>query len=897
MIMANKNARCWYMLKDVEFRIVLPQEDNFGGNENNASRDASAESNRVAMFVKTMSHNMPNIMTVKVHGANNEPIAQTLGSELAKVYASQLQLLSSTVSLLATKTLHCPKLTHLELDLNSDAMAFLPEICAGSLVSLKLNSVPYDFSWRRFQNKGAEGDIVFGRLRQLQVSFDLATRYGANSESSRWRYNSNGRDMYVVRFPVLEKLFVFNLDDGSDLLYMDELPLVLKTLTLVNSYVFTKNISRIKLQSVDALNVGFLPLNNAQEFYEMTNKLFNESIACRHAGMRLLDLGFELDPCKIEWHNLSQLAMFGTTNIDNLSRLLSRLPKLKRVYIDQVVATEGTREDIQDPSSYDKDTAMLETEREYQVAITTKITALVLRRMGNGAVPDLVADKIEKLLMHTHLLKSLSCPRVVNERLENEGERKPVTAAELRKLRDELNRISARALERADNLERICGGYAKGMTSSEITASGQIKRASDSRSQSASAAAHLVDSTQTPSTGHPASKRVKSNQGAGSRAVNASDSEQSTKAGGSSSVIGGNGKHFQAPSPAENSPLAGPATPAQPKVRHSAGTPVQDDFSRVKVTNQVQIQTYWSSLDPYFRNITDEDIIFLESPQDNPESYVVPKLGKFYAQTWAEEEVSHFPDHMHSSKTRYTTKHLLSADSKSKSVIPDTSFAGANLVDSDLALNTARLGPLTERIISALVAERFILKMPEGMKQDDYNISDSESDGGIDTRQMSSSGNSVSLEDRLKRELRYIGILDDEDIDWNDRQDDEVCVALRALQRQLREQVRINAERKDRLLSIAKEHIGYQEYIQVIDELDKQVEQSYLKRHRLTKSRKRKSTPVKTVALSDNALNAIDRRKRVINAIGHLFPSEKFDLPEESIFKDIPKNPDIDLKQ
>ncbi|KAJ1827656.1 Transcriptional regulator [Coemansia sp. RSA 2599] len=331
-------------------------------------------------------------------------------------------------------------------------------------------------------------------------------------------------------------------------------------------------------------------------------------------------------------------------------------------------------------------------------------------------------------------------------------------------------------------------------------------------------------------------------------------------------------------------------------MRHSTGTPVQDDFSRVKVSNQVPIQTFWTSLEPYFRNITDDDIAFLESSRDSQESYVVPKLGKFYAQKWAEEEVSHYPDHMHNSKTKYTAKHLLSADSRLRAAYPDKSFSGADLIDSDLSLNAVRLAPLTERIISALVAERFVLQDAGNAESEDSGAFDSKSDSRLDVSHISTNGDAVSLEDRLKRELRYIGILDEEEINWEDRQDDEVCATLRALQRQLREQVKINEMRKERLLPIAKEHIGYQEYTQVIDELDKQVEQSYLKRHRLTKSRKRKSTSVKTVALSDNALNAMDRRRRVINAIGHLFPAEKFDLPEQPIFEDIPENPNIDIK-
>ncbi|KAJ2615931.1 Transcriptional regulator [Coemansia sp. RSA 1804] len=323
----------------------------------------------------------------------------------------------------------------------------------------------------------------------------------------------------------------------------------------------------------------------------------------------------------------------------------------------------------------------------------------------------------------------------------------------------------------------------------------------------------------------------------------------------------------------------------------------------------VQIQTFWSSLEPYFRTIGDDDILYLEDRSDNQESYVVPRLGRFYAHLWAEEEVAHFPDHMHSSKTRHAAKYLTAAETRGKHN-SYVSAGGADLSDSDLSLNAARLAPLTERIISALVAEQLLHNSDNGgivkKELDGLGINESrnveyksDSDlsdlGDADPRLLPPDSESVSLEDRLKRELQYIGILDEQDVNWDNREDDEVSAAIRSLQRQLRDQVRVNKLRKERLLPIAKDHIGNQEYTQVIDELDKQVEQSYLKRNRQTKSRKRKSTPIKTVALSDNAVNAMDRRRRVIQAIGHLFPAEKFALPEEAVFVGLSDNPELHM--
>ncbi|KAJ2777606.1 Transcriptional regulator [Coemansia javaensis] len=523
------------------------------------------------------------------------------------------------------------------------------------------------------------------------------------------------------------------------------------------------------------------------------------------------------------------------------------------------------------------------------------------------------------------------------------GSRRAPSASELRALREELERISARAAARAAQLESSQAPPARGAAndSGASAAAGAADPAGTRRGSSDTGTEPGASAAAAGGGGRPESKRPKAGQPAprasgsdsdasASNASGARSSSDSAAAGGASRPDADSSAAQQGtPAPSSGSASGAALFTASQQAKHSASAPVPDDFSRVKVTNQVPIQTYWAAMEPYFRSVTDEDIGYLESTADGQDSYTIPKLGKFYAYAWAEEEVAHFPEHMHNSKTRYIARALVAPDARPKSLQP-AAVSGADLLDSDMSLNTARLAPLTERIVSALVAEHLVLHGGAGAGPDGdndggggsggsggkdrvvssnsgYGSGSDDSDAEMSARVVtagsssSSSGSGgssgmPSLEDRLKRELQYIGILDEGDVDWDDREDDEVCVTIRALQRQLREQVRVNRLRKERLLPIAREHSGYQEYTQVIDELDKQVEQSYLKRHRLTKSRKRKTAPAKTVSLSDNALNALGRRRRVIQAIGHLFPADKFALPSESIFAGIPPNPDVHMK-
>lgn len=83
----------------------------------------------------------------------------------------------------------------------------------------------------------------------------------------------------------------------------------------------------------------------------------------------------------------------------------------------------------------------------------------------------------------------------------------------------------------------------------------------------------------------------------------------------------------------------------------------------------------------------------------------------------------------------------------------------------------------------------------------------------------------IALEDRIRLELRAIGLLDDEgnsavhllhisvlnmlsysflDLDPADREDDEVCAELRLNQNLLRDQIAINNERRLKLIALVR---------------------------------------------------------------------------------------------
>jgi transcriptional adapter 3 len=156
----------------------------------------------------------------------------------------------------------------------------------------------------------------------------------------------------------------------------------------------------------------------------------------------------------------------------------------------------------------------------------------------------------------------------------------------------------------------------------------------------------------------------------------------------------------------------------------------------------------------------------------------------------------------------------------------------------------------------------------------------------------------VQTEERIKGELRHLGLLgQDENPDYDAHHDDDISERLRLLQAELRRVMIINGARKARLLDLAKEHLAYQEYSTIHEDLDSQVQQAYLKRTRTlgktkkggpgAKPRPGGGGPGTALSLSrardigDSARMLMDRRKRWETCIGPVFKDMKHGIPEK----------------
>ncbi|KAL1919295.1 uncharacterized protein VTP21DRAFT_1988 [Calcarisporiella thermophila] len=334
------------------------------------------------------------------------------------------------------------------------------------------------------------------------------------------------------------------------------------------------------------------------------------------------------------------------------------------------------------------------------------------------------------------------------------------------------------------------------------------------------------------------------------------------------------------------------STVSSPAVMSGGGAEEFVDFSKAKHQAVITNQQFWTYVEPYFKPFGEEDRAFLRQTNEDGTPFLIPKLGKFYLDAWAEEQRMLVPSDKDSPNIK--TDSLVTRRNKR---LPRGDDPASHLNDEILTINdVVSCGPLMERILSSLIQEA-VVDAQDILQQKQSD--DEKEDEGIGAEEFEKSrvpprNDIVDMEERIKRELQFIGLLGDEEIDWNAREDDEVSAKLRELQRQLKNQIKANEYRKQKVLEKVEQHMGYQQYLAILDEVNHQVEQVYLKRFRTPQKAKKQRgknpapppNPAAAAATSSEIKHVLERRRRLINGLGKVFSFEKFQLPSESIYGD-----------
>lgn len=193
-----------------------------------------------------------------------------------------------------------------------------------------------------------------------------------------------------------------------------------------------------------------------------------------------------------------------------------------------------------------------------------------------------------------------------------------------------------------------------------------------------------------------------------------------------------------------------PPIPLPPIPGPSMPTEVKEDFSKSKQPAQILVNSFYTSIEPWIRGIKEEDIGFLEYTGDEVEPYVMPKLGQHYLEVWEDEDNGIVPIGTSLSGTQV-------APVSSLTLPPVPKWDPSTLMEQDLVTEEKGHGPLTERLISAL------LPIPDangwkGVKAAE-DAMEGRPGGSAAAAARKERMNVSDLEERIKDTMRHHGLL------------------------------------------------------------------------------------------------------------------------------------------
>ena len=276
---------------------------------------------------------------------------------------------------------------------------------------------------------------------------------------------------------------------------------------------------------------------------------------------------------------------------------------------------------------------------------------------------------------------------------------------------------------------------------------------------------------------------------------------------------------------------------------------------QVKIPNQTSITVFWNYVEAYFRNIDEStDLKFLDDSAHivDPTPFTIPPLGRRYEEQWYEQYGYVVEAHGGQSSSQSPKRPRLA------------------MVPSTVSLRHRILSMLLEAPESnKLVENRNEEEEEEQFEAVDENV--------IDEENISSN----TLDERIRQDLGSLGFPEFSQSNLPQHsEDDAICVEMRKLQVQLREQVCLNHYRKSVLNAIVREYLPAQEFYSLMADLDKQIEHFYLKRTKGGKRKTKKATSESSGADLSNStetgMRLLEARERLLEAFASIIPP----LPE-----------------
>ena len=165
--------------------------------------------------------------------------------------------------------------------------------------------------------------------------------------------------------------------------------------------------------------------------------------------------------------------------------------------------------------------------------------------------------------------------------------------------------------------------------------------------------------------------------------------------------------------------------------------------------------TFYTSMEPWLRPIKEEDIGFLEYAGEEVEPFVMPKLGRHYTEVWENEDVKAYGCPLPATAA-------MRANAPRHPAIPPgplPRWEPSTLSDNDAVVEERGHGPLTERLVTALIPNP--ATEWKGVKAAEEAMEGRPGTNGAAAAAARDKLNVADLEDRVTNVLRFHGILDE----------------------------------------------------------------------------------------------------------------------------------------
>ncbi|KAK7907435.1 hypothetical protein WMY93_016047 [Mugilogobius chulae] len=322
------------------------------------------------------------------------------------------------------------------------------------------------------------------------------------------------------------------------------------------------------------------------------------------------------------------------------------------------------------------------------------------------------------------------------------------------------------------------------------------------------------------------------------------------------------GKGSHAPGPGPGRPKS---KNIQTKVQEYEFTEDPQDIPRVPKNDAPN--RFWASVEPYCADITNEEIRLLEEllkpPEDEAEYFKIPALGKHYSQRWAQEDL--LEEQREGARANDKKKNVMGGPLSELDAKDVESLLKKSESQHESPEDGCPFGPLTQRLLQALVEENIISPM-EDSPIPDITGKDANDGAGTSPRSQGktfSVPHTRSLEARIKEELVAQGLLDSEERPGPaGDSEDEILAELQKRQTELKALTAHNRARKQELLRLAKEEMRKQELRQRVRVADNEVMEAF---RRIMAARQKKRTPSKKE--KDQAWKALKERESILKLL------------------------------